>query len=317
MEAERGEIEPRRRRRVVEAARRVGLDLRMRGRQPRLHHRRLGDREALEPAVGRGHRNRQLADSRPLRRGALQHVGERVLVEREGGGRHLLPRRLGLCGGGGRRGGGRDRQQPEHGRERRHAHDGNTPMRLTRPPNHRDLVARDRSPKVQDPPQLRAPRLDRCQAHPGAAVRRAAYLHRCERSLFTQGWFAWRQPAQAGGHVRRGATGGRIAPDGLAGDQRVRARARGDPRSRAGGDGEARLPAELGGARAGHGPVEDARRGDVQHDALRPGVDAGRGRAGRARRGLLHQHRQPGVARAGGGDAGGRAAARARRRRRA
>ena len=74
----------------------------------------------------------------------------------------------------------------------------------------------------------------------------------------------------------RGQAGRRLAPDRLAGDQRDRPRAARDPRARAGGDAAARLPAELGRARAGHRALADARRGHVRHDAVRPGVDAGR-----------------------------------------
>jgi hypothetical protein len=54
VEADRREVQPGARGRVVEPARGVGLDLRVRGRQPRFHDRRLGHGEALEAATGAG-----------------------------------------------------------------------------------------------------------------------------------------------------------------------------------------------------------------------------------------------------------------------
>ena len=94
-------------------------------------------------------------------------------------------------------------------------------------------------------------------------------------------------------HVRRGQAGRRVAPDRVARDQRLRPGARGDARARARGDAHARLPAQPGRAGARHRPVEDDRRGELRHDALRARVDALRDRARGARGGLLHEHRQP------------------------
>ena len=105
------------------------------------------------------------------------------------------------------------------------------------------------------------------------------------------------EAAAAGGDGRRGEARGRLPSDRLARDQR-RARRCGPRRASACSRRcEARLPAELGGARARDRPLEDARRRQLRHHALRPGVDAVRDRARRARGGLLHQHRQPAHAR--------------------
>ena len=92
---------------------------------------------------------------------------------------------------------------------------------------------------------------------------------------------------------RRGEARGRLPPDGVAGDQRQPAGPGRDARARPRRDAGARLPAELSGARARHRAVADARRGELRHHALRAGVDALLDRARRARRRLLHHHRQP------------------------
>ena len=89
------------------------------------------------------------------------------------------------------------------------------------------------------------------------------------------------------------AAGGGLAPDRLARASTTADHVRPETRERVlRGDARARLPAELGRARARHRPVADARGGQLRHDALRPGVDAVRDRARRARRGLLREHRQ-------------------------
>ena len=88
-----------------------------------------------------------------------------------------------------------------------------------------------------------------------------------------------------------------------------------ETRERVLGHGELGYRPELGGAGAGHRPLPDARRGQLRHDALRPGVDAVRHRARRARGRLLHHGRQPQGARSRVGGRGGRAAAGPGRRR--
>ena len=95
------------------------------------------------------------------------------------------------------------------------------------------------------------------------------------------------------GHVGRRPAGRGVAPDRVARHQRQRPRARGDARAGRDRHAPARLPAELRGPRARHRPLEDARRGELRHDALRPRVDAVRDRARRSRRGVLHHDRQP------------------------
>ena len=113
----------------------------------------------------------------------------------------------------------------------------------------------------------------------------------------------------------RGRAGGSLAPDRVAGHQRQRACPARDARARARGDAQARLPAEHGRAGAGHRPVAHTRRRDLRHDAVRPGVDAGRHRAGRARGGLLRLDRQSARRSTARGAAGDRAPARPGRRR--
>ena len=80
--------------------------------------------------------------------------------------------------------------------------------------------------------------------------------------------------AEARGDGRRRQARRRLPSDRLAGDQLEPAGPARDPRARAGGHAEARLPAELGGPRARDGPLEDARRRQLRHDPLRPGLDA-------------------------------------------
>ena len=76
VEAERRRVRPERRRRVVDARARVGLDLRVRGGEAGLHDRRLLDREALHPAVRRGQRDDGVrrADDRAAARPHLRAV---------------------------------------------------------------------------------------------------------------------------------------------------------------------------------------------------------------------------------------------------
>ena len=90
-----------------------------------------------------------------------------------------------------------------------------------------------------------------------------------------------------------GRLAGRLAPDGLARDQRQPEGAPGDAPARDRGDARARLPAQLGRPRAGHRPDQHARRGRLRHDAVRPGVDAVRDRARGPRGRLLHDRGQP------------------------
>jgi hypothetical protein len=113
--------------------------------------------------------------------------------------------------------------------------------------------------------------------------------------------------------VGRRAAGRRVASDGVAGHQRQPSRPGRDARARGGRHAPAQLPAELGRPGAGHRPLEDARRRQLRHDALRAGVDPVRDRARRARRRLLHHHRQPRAARSRLGAGGDRAAAHAGR----
>jgi hypothetical protein len=84
VQTERSEIEPDRRRRLVEAAAAVGLDLGMPARQLRLHHRGLVHREALETAFGRGQRDDQRTLARlpaPLAGRPRQGRGQSAPIE--------------------------------------------------------------------------------------------------------------------------------------------------------------------------------------------------------------------------------------------
>ena len=102
-----------------------------------------------------------------------------------------------------------------------------------------------------------------------------------------------RRRASDGGDGRRGQARRRLAPDGLARDQRQHARAARDQAARARRDAPARLPPQPGGARARHRALGDARGRELRHHPVRARLDAVRDRAGRARGGLLHHHRQP------------------------
>ncbi len=82
VEAGRRQVEADRGGRVGHAATGVRRDLGVGRRQPRLHDRRLGDRERHQLAVGRGHPDRHRRRARSLARRVGEPVGQRLPVQR-------------------------------------------------------------------------------------------------------------------------------------------------------------------------------------------------------------------------------------------